>query len=257
MRKLILVFALVLGLASCGNAFRDFPDKSSDAYYIDQARIFLDQFKFDEAIAKITPVLVTQPRNPSVVEIAMLAHAGRAGLRVLDLILELGSSSDTFFMIFAQHFPNADDDDVADMQRAVEILEAYEPDHLNRTSQFNLIGMFLYYGRIGVTLNRYAYVNNVLSATFDHCSSTDLPDTALTNIVQSLPKALDSASGIGTGGVSDALDGLTSEPTIQQFLGNENAVCPADDTPCSLMRSLIGEGDLNIGLGSGVLTPCP
>jgi len=251
---------LILGLGSCSNAFRDLPDKSSDQYYIDQARIFLNEFKFTEAIAKIMPVLESQPRNPEVVEIAILAHAGRAGLRVLDLILELGSDSGSvsFFKIFAQHFPNADDDDIADMQTAISILETYEPNEVVRSSELNMIAMFLYYGRIGVVLHRYAYEDNVLSPTFNQCSTTDLPDVDLTYIVQSIPKALNASSYISDAdGVSSALSALTDLPEIQFFIGSEESVCPTNQAPCQSMRSLIGEGALNIGLGAGVAASCP
>jgi hypothetical protein len=244
-------------LGACSNAFRDFPDKSSDAYYIDQAEIFLNQFKFAEAIDKITPVLATQPRNPKVVQIAMLAYAGRAGLRSLDLITELTDGSSNFFTIFAEHFPGATDVNVSDMNKAIEILEAYEPDATQRTTELNLIAMFLYYGRIGVVLHRYAYVNNVRSPTFNQCSTTDLPDAALTLIVRSLPRALDSTSGLGSGGLADALNSLTSEPLVQAFVGSENSACPTDTTPCQSMRALIGEGDLGIGIGTGPVITCP
>ncbi|MEO5666851.1 MAG: hypothetical protein ABIR96_02205, partial [Bdellovibrionota bacterium] len=201
MKKMFLSLLIIAGLGSCSNAFRDFPDKSSDQYYIDLAQIYLNQFKFTEAIAKITPVLGTQPHNEQVVQIAMLAYAGRSGLRVLDLILALGSdvSTSSFFRVFAEHFPDADDADIADMQSAIDILEDYQPDPTLRNSELNLIAMFLYYGRIGVILHRYAYVNNVISAGFDQCDTTDFPDAALTNVVQSVPKALNSASSLGTG----------------------------------------------------------
>jgi len=259
MRHYILTLILSFGLTSCSNAFRDFPDKSSDQYYIDVAKLYLNQFKFTEAIEKILPVLETQPRNAEVVEIAMLAYAGRAGLRVLDLILTLGSDSgsSSFFRIFAEHFPGATDDDIADIQAAIDILEGYESDATLRDSELNLIGMFLYYSRIGVTLNRYAYDGDTILPSFDQCDPADLPDAPLTQIVQSVPKALTAASNLSSGGVSDALDGLTSTPAIQAFAGDEDAECPADAAPCQRMRSLIGEGALGIGLGSGVAAVCP
>jgi hypothetical protein len=259
MKRIYSVLALLLALSACSNSFRDLPDKSSDQYYIDQAQIYLNEFKFTEAIEKITPVLATQPNNAQVVQIAMLAHAGRAGLRVLDLILELGSdtATSTFFRIFAEHFPGSDDDDVADIQTAIDILETYQADATLRSSELNLIGMFLYYSRIGVVLHRYAYVNNVISPSFDQCSTTDLPDAALTYVVQSVPKAMTAASNISSGGVADALTSLTSAPEIQAFVGSETSTCPDDSQPCQSMRSLIGEGSLGIGLGSGAPAVCP
>jgi hypothetical protein len=259
-RRVLWIVGLFFLLGSCSNAWRDFPDKSSDQYYIDQAKIHLNQFEFDKAIERISPVLAKYPKNTEVVQIAMLSHAGRAGLRVLDLILALASdvSSSTFFRIFAEHFPNADDDDVEDLMRAIEILETYQLDAALRNTEFNLIAMFLYYGQIGVILHRYAYVNNAIWAQFDQCNLAHMPDDALTFVVQSLPKALSASSNLsGSGGVSGALDALTSAPEIQAFVGAENATCPTDNAPCQSMRSLIGEGDLGIGLGSGVPVACP
>ena len=258
--KLTLIFAAFFGVTSCSNALRDFPNKSSDSYYIDLARIDLNAFNFTGAIDKITPVLTSQPQNEDVVQIAMLAHAGRAGLRVLDLILALGTdaSSSTFFRIFAEHFPNASDASVADVQKAIDILESYQIDPANRDTEMNLIGMFLYYSRIGVVLHRYAYVNNVISPSFNQCDVTNLPEAAVTSIVQSIPKAINSAAHISNaGGVSSALAALTNLPEIQAFLSQGSATCPASSVSCQSMRSLIGEGSLGIGLGSGNATVCP
>jgi len=265
--KMILLSLLLPCLAlfgSCSNVLRDFPDKSSDDYYVSLAQIYLDQFKFDKAINVITPVLANQPKNYQVVKVAMLSYAGRAGLRVLDLILSLTDlSGSTFFRLFSEHFPGANADTISDMKMAVSILEAYESDPAARTSEFNVIGMFLHWGVLGSTLNGYGYnSNNTPAAGFDACDILDLPEVANTDVVQSLSKALEASSNIsGNGGITSALDALLSAPELSAFTNSQETVCPGvaanDVQSCDGMRALVNEGSAGIGIGAGVVTPCP
>lgn len=250
-------------LGNCSNALRDFPNKSSDQYYIDQAQIYLDQHKFDEAIDKIMPVLQTQPQNQLVVKIAVLSHAGRAGLRVLDMVLSLANmSGSTFFKTFAEHFPNADESTISDINTAVNILETFENDPAARDSELNLISMFLYFSVIGVHLNAYAYeADNVLDSSFNSCSTVDLPDEQNSVIVQSTAKALEASEHISdSGDISDAMSDLFENPLLTPFANAQETECPGvnndENLACEGMRSMINEGSANVGLGSGAATPC-
>jgi hypothetical protein len=261
--KWVFLFSFFL-LGSCSNAWRDFPNKSSDDYYLSMAEIYLDQFKFSEAIDRITPLLASQPENPKVRKIAMLSYAGRAGLRVLDLILELADvSNSTFFRIFSEHFPGANANTVADMKMALSILENYEDDPALRTSEFNLIAMFIHFGVIGSTLNFYGYLpTNVPKPGFDACSVLQFPHAAATDVLQNLSKAMKVSSYIsGSSGVSSALSSLFSAPQLAPFTNALNTVCPGgtlqEITSCQGIRALINEGAAGIGIGSGALTPCP
>ena len=260
--KSILTLLLLSGaLLSCRNAYRDFPDKSSDDYYTDVAENYLDQFNFSKSLEYILPVLASQPTNERVVKIAYQAYAGRAGLRSADLILELTDGSETFFTVFAQHFPESDADSIADMDAAVAILEAYEADPSERTAEMNLHAMFLYYSQLGVTLNANAFdSDNEVEAGFDACDDSLLSDEDLQRIVRSIPRAIESASGVDET-TADLVDSLNSNPVLATFVTTQNSVCPgviaADVAACAGMRALINEGDSGIGIGAGVVTPCP
>jgi hypothetical protein len=261
--KNLSIMTLLLFFGSC-NVWRDFPNKSSDSYFLDQAEIFLDQFKFDQAIEKITPLLITQPKNPRVIRIAMLSYAGRAGLRSLDLILGLTDLGDkTFFMVFAEHFPGATITSVNDVRKSVEILENFQANPALRTEDMNLVAMFLYFSLIGVNLNYHAYnSNNELIGSFSACNAS-FTDEANTDIIQGLAKAIDMSSYLGSGGFSGALNSLTSVPIVGNFLDASDVICPGADPDeeqtCGLMKFLINDGHTNqVGLDFGQAGgPCP
>ncbi len=248
-------------LLSCENAYRYLPDRSSDAYYIDEAKKNLGQFKFTKALEFILPVLAKQPTNVEVVKIAYKSYAGRAGLRSADMISELGSGSDGFFAIFAKHFPGADEDTLSDITAAIEVLENYQTDPALRDIEMNLHAMFLYYSKIGVVLNYRAFdANNVVEAGFDACDDVVFPDEDLQSIVQAFPRAIDAASGVDETTAS-LVESLNSSPLLATFLNTQESECPgtiaADVAACLGMRALINEGDSGIGIGAGALAPCP
>ncbi|NCN39789.1 hypothetical protein GW916_00935 [bacterium] len=261
MRFLGTSLVLIMGLMSCQNLYRDLPNKSSDAYYIDKADYHFGRFEFDKALEFILPVYATQPNNLRVVKLAYGSYAGRAGLRSLDMITELGSASDGFFAVFAKHFQGADDDTVADVEAAIAILEGYSDDPAERDVDMNVQAMFLYYSQLGVVLNNRAYdSDNEVLGSFDACDDTDLPDEDLQKIVQAIPRAVDAASGVDETTAS-LVDSLNSNPLLSTFLTTQDAECPgaiaADVTACLGMRALINEGDSGIGIGAGALSPCP
>lgn len=253
--RLFLFTSLVCGLLSCGNILRDMPDKSADSYYIDLAQQALDREDFDEAVARITPVISGNPSDEVALRLGIRAYAGRAGLRILDFSLAMADSGgDTFFTIFAKQFQGADDDDVADMQSAIDLIEGFETDATLRSADLNLLAMFVYYGNIGVILNNRAFdTNNELVVTFDACSGTDLPSEDAQSIMQSLPKAIDSTSGVDER-AGAAVESLNNSPAMAAFLNAENAECPGADlaaqTRCAALRSLVN-GDAGIGLNTG------
>lgn len=260
-RRLFFSLSLVVGLFSCGNILRDMPNKSADSYYMDLAKQALDREDFDDAIARITPVLQSNPTDEEVVRLGIRAYAGRAGLRILDFSLAMADSGDdNFFTVFAKQFQGADDDAVADMQSAIDLIEAFESDATARSAQVNILAMFVYYGNIGVVLNNRAFdTNNELVATFDACDGTDLPSADAQAILQSLPKAVDSASGVDERAAS-AVSALNDSPEMAAFSSAQNAECPGVDlqgrTLCAGIRTLVN-GDASIGLntGGGVCPP--
>lgn len=260
MRFVFLVCASLM-VGSCANVLRDFPNKSSDDYYLDLAKQHLNNLEFDEAIARVTPLLATRSDEEEVIKLAAEAYAGRAGLRTFDFILELSSGEENFFTLFAQHFPLADEDDVTDIETAIGLIEGFEDDPTQRSAQLNVLSMFLYYSHIGVVLNYRGFdTTNSRATGFDACDTNDLPEGDNQDIVRALPKAIDSASSLDDA-ASDLFSAFAANPALAAFLSSQSAECPgtvaADITACAGMRALINEGSAGIGIGAGAVTPCP
>lgn len=259
---LALSGVLALLCASCGNVFRDFPEKDSDSYRIDATRNALDAENFDNAIAEISPVLTAQPKNSEVVYLASVAYAGRAGLRILNLFSEIANAAATtgILTIFAKHFTAASTDDLADFESAVSIVQAYSDFAMDRDTDLNFYAIFLYYARIGVILNHYAFDNSVaLRSNFKAChtvedlvgASTGIPNAMLDKIYISIPRIVDIVNTIALGSQFGGLTNLSALPTLPK------AALPCSATPnnvnCLAVRSLVNVGPSSggIGLGSG------
>lgn len=253
---------LALMCASCGNIFRDFPERTSDSYRIDAARNALDANNYDNAIAEITPVLVHQPQNPEVVYLASVSYAGRAGLRILDLFTEIvdAAATDGILTIFAKHFTAATADDLADFESAVSILQAYSDTATDRDTDLNFYAIFLYYARIGIILNHHAFDDDVtLRSNFKAChtvkdldgASTGIPNPSLDKIYISIPRIVEIVNAIALGSQFGGLTDLGALPTLPR------TALPCSATPnnanCLAVRSLVNVGPSlsGIGLGSG------
>jgi hypothetical protein len=258
LRPALLAFLLLAG--SCANVFRDFPDKNGDAYLLAKARQHLDLYEFDRAIEAVEIVRKRHPDDQDVVNLSIVSYAGRAGLRSLDLLFELTDIGDsTFFRIFAEHFPKARASDVSDMEKAVSLYEGLTDDADERDAEQNLLGLFLYMGRIGVILNHYGYDdNNAQLASFDACDELLLPEVDNQRIMNSVPRLLETAGGLdSSNGLGEAIQDLVSSPLLSVFAASRDTDCPTDNVGCEGIRSLIEEGSAGIGIGAGVLTPCP
>ena len=260
---LIAAGVIVGTLSGCHNMYRDFSDKSSDSYLIFQAKSYMDALDFDSAITSITPVVASQPTNEEVAYIASASYAGRAGLRILDLFSKLASelSSKSILQIFAEHFPGATDTTVADIESATRVLEAFSPRASGRSPSLNFYALFLYYSRIGVILNRYAYDStSTLRTNFTACNTQDTPDAAETGIpndmidriMTSIPRVLDAASGAtGGGSTTNALSSASLPPELSSF---SPIPCSTDsnDVRCLAGRTFVNIGrPTGIGLGTG------
>ena len=265
--KFLLIALTLFSQNSCINWFRDFGDKSSDNSWYYNAKRAFDDLDFDTAISQITPVLESQPRNEDVVYLAAASYAGRAGLRILDLFLTIASDAATksMFQMFTEAYPRADDDDIADIESALEILEDFEPLAENRSNAMNFFALFLAYSRIGVILNRYAYdEDNALRDNFNACEEVDdfdavttgLPYAMLDRVMTSIPRIVDAMRGIS--GEGAAFDALSAVSFAAEF--------PLDPYPCVdavglhlvsclAVQTLINTGPPS-GLGSGLGAIC-
>jgi hypothetical protein len=261
----------VAGLGGCANAWRDFSNRSSDDYKIAEARKALDRLDFEGAIVNIDPLLARRGDEEEIAYIGSAAYAGRAGLRILDLFAALSSDlgTKTLFTIFAQHYEGADDDDAADMETAISILENFGPRAADRSGNLNFYALFLFYSRIGLTLNRYAFnPSNMLRANFSVCHAaedldgavTGLPNPMVDRIMTSVPRILETIPAIGAG--SGLPNGAIDTTVLDTLFGGaapfDPIPCASDQTnlSCVAARILIANSDIGLGTNDPI-TPIP
>lgn len=260
LRLLSLISAVAL-LASCRNLYRDFGDRTSDDYLIAQARYQLDAYDFDAAIQSITPVLSSQPTNVDVVYLASAAHAGKAGLRVLDLFAAIGSegSSKGLIQLFAEHYAGADDTTVSEMEAAYSIVEAYDSNPATRGARLNFYSVFVLLSRMGAVSARYALLSDgTLNSDFNNCQEsesaigdTGIPSSAIDIVVDSIVKLPNTISYSGStqfGSMASSVSGLLLVAPAQ------TCVALPGDNMCLVARSILGTGidDSPSGIGFNV-----
>jgi len=255
----------IFTLGSCRNAFRDFGDRTTDEFLIQQTRYLLDEYDFEGAIVTITSVLASQPNNPEVVYLAAASHAGHGGLRILDLFSAIASESSTkgLIQIFAEHFPAADDDTVDEIDAAISIIENYDDDPTTRDPKLNFFTVFLLFSRMGAITSRYALDENAeLNTDFNNChreanltGATGIPNEKIDSMIDAFLKIPLTIANSGSSQFSSISDSLSAFP-----LTAPSASCAAAETAgidaageeqamCLLMRLIVGTGADDGGIG--------
>ncbi len=262
--------ALVV-LGGCANAYRDFTDKSTDRYIIDQAKQSLDALKFDETLTQILPLFERRPTDPEIAYLASAAYAGRGGLRILDLFMALASElgDKKLFEIFAEHYVGADEADIADLESAVSVLERYGATAIERNTDMNFYALFLYYSRIGIMLNRYAYdAAGSKRGNFRVCHTqesvegamTGLPHAAVDRVMTTIPRIVETIPFVGGSGIAEgALDmSALGEFPREAYPCAEHAdltqLLDEGTQKCLAVRVLVGSDQL--GLNTGEASGC-
>lgn len=269
--NILLIFTLI----QCSkNIFRSTSDEKADSYRIDRARKEIDKENFDTALEYIVPVWERRQTEPEIAYIAANAYAGRAGLRIINLFDSLASdiSTKTVLEIFSEHFTDASLQDVNDMESAIGCIENAGNRASLRNSKTNFFALLVYWARIGVNLNYYAYADsNVKEAGFNACTTTvDLggPDTGLTEsitdrLLVTFPRIIDTAAYVsGSGSDFDAILAANLPAGITTISSFDAFPCPgnnvAEKTACAAVRSLVNEATVGLGTAGGaVCAPAP
>lgn len=258
--QIILMFG-ILFLGSCDNWFARYADVNNEQYRIDMAERMIDELDFDSAIDYIEPVLDNKPNNKRVVYLAAAAHAGRAGLRVLELFLAIGEElgDKTLLQIFAEHFVEVSEDDLADIEDAVTIIEDYGATASERDSTLNFFALFLYYSRIGVILNYYAFLDASidLDPSWDAClidAANGLPEEEIDKLMNTLARVVDTTNEIASSG--GAFAGLTDmDMSSFNTFPMDPIPCPgagADALLCTAVRNLMNDGTIGLDTGAAI-----
>ncbi len=259
--KNIFLFLGFFTVVGCSNVLREVGNRSSDEFLIFQTKQYLSEQNWDLAASTIAPVKITQPTNEEVFYLSASAYAGRAGLRVLDLLTTIASDGGTksLFTIFAEHYPGADEDTIADIESATAVIEAFSATAAGRSSEMNLFAVFVFYSRIGAALATYAFNSEgVVRENFTACHTVDdfegvmtgLPDDMVDNISTSIPRVVDALSGVTVeGGAIDAI----RDVSLPDSLTTTPLPCSSDPTNvnCLLTRNLVNLGPLSGGIGLG------
>ncbi len=258
---LFLVLPLVT-TAGCDNLYRDFSHKTSTDYLLYEAERDIDNLRFTRAIRNLDEVLRRHPNYSQAKYMNSIAHSGRAGLRVIRIFETIqDSGSANLFLTLANSFELVDDDNLEDFATAVEYLEDIAPTSLERSSDQNFYALFLYLGRVGAVLNRYAFdaSNLILAATFSACHTveakaapkTGIPDDGIDVIMTMIPRITDTVDRLSEQGSFDLID-ITALQAVGTF-GYDPIPCSvdSDDPDCLAVRTIINNGSTGIGLGTG------
>lgn len=260
--KTIAAVGLTIMLSGCKNLYTDFGSKTSNDYLLYEAEKDLDALRFDSAINNLDVVLARVPDDSYARYMKSVAHSGRAGLRVVQIFETLSSSgSASIFQILAESFHTINDFRLDDFKVAVDSLEYFSTDPGDRTSEQNFYALFLFLGRIGAVLNRYAYDNNnaLLSTTFSACHkvvdksavTTGIPDDAIDIIMTMIPRITDTVQKLSEQGSGNLFD-VSSLQALGVF-SYDPIPCSADSNApkCLAIRTIINNNSTGLGLGTG------
>lgn len=253
---------LLCTLMGCKNLYQDISHRTSTSYLLYEAERDIDGLKFDRAIRNLDEVLSRVPTHAQALYMNSIAHSGRAGLRVLRILesaQNIGAGS--LFAMLGDSLNRIDDDDMDDFKVATDYLEKLGPMPEDRNSDQNFYALFLYLGRIGAVINRFAYdsTNTLLSANFSSCHTveaksgpkTGLPDDAIDVIMTNIPRVIDTLERLAQQGSNIAID-VSSLQALGTFY-YDPIPCSADpnDLQCLAVRTIINNGSTGVGLGTG------
>jgi hypothetical protein len=225
--RLVLFCISLVFIASCGNRY-DLDKEYGRRARIDDANMFISAGECASAIQAIAPVF-NSPNNDEEVTIVMAsAYACAGGFRMLNLAANLGSIASPFGAVAASMPNNLNDNRLASMYLAVDILSGGNTNlnSWNRSKNINSYMVFLQLGLMGAILNGYGspmstagtQVSNLvysnprnagemtnidscaltaaLSSVSDSYSNSNLNDSTTSNAIASLDSACANA-GIG------------------------------------------------------------
>lgn len=260
--SITLLFLSLTSISGCRNLYSDFSHKTSTDYLLYEAKKDINNLRFNRAIRNLNEVLSRSPLSKSGNYLYSLAHAGRADLRVANIFQSMLDGAGSLFVISSESFNVSTDDDLLDFATAVSALETIAPTPQDRDQEENFYALFLYFGRIGAVLNRYAYsdTNTLLTANFSGCHKvsnkaavkTGIPDDQVDVIMTMLPRVMDTVDRLAEQGVSSLPD-VSALAAFANF-SYDPIPCSANsnNASCLSVRSIINNNATGVGLGTGV-----
>lgn len=252
MKKIIALLSTALLSFSCSNILEPTAKTDTEQAVFFEAKKALNDRNYASAITLLQSLGPTFLSQRNVALIYASAYSGRCGLEFVTLVEALSNSStDNLFLFLQSTYPGGTDTRIADCLASEAILNGFG-DYTQRLSDENILMGFSSLTKVGTILSRYADVDSdgVTDAAFDHCSTTDFPDSAVREIGTGVANAVLSITSVASDISSGTLEDITSYCALDSSL---NVFCTNTDPNAysalelRVFRQLIGSVDLGIG----------
>jgi len=182
----LLLLGSVLSCSGSVNILETFAKKDTDQAKYFQAKLLIDESKFDEAV---TVLLTTSTEFQAESEYKTLlasAYAGKGGLTFLTLVENIKNASSTrLFPFLLSAFRSGTAANVTNLALAEDVIETISTDPALRTEDENTLMILVSFAKIGNYLSAYMDVadgdGNVDAGFADVCVNADSPGTSIDN----------------------------------------------------------------------------
>lgn len=252
MKKTCFLLLTLFVCSSCKNVLEEVAKKDTKQAVYYEAKLALNNRDYTGAInllQSLGPDFLAQ-RDVSLVYAS--AYSGRCGLEfvnLVDSISNIGSSN--LFLFLMQSFLGGTDQKITDCLASEAIMQSIG-DQTVRVADENLLLGFSSLTKVGTVLSRYADqdADGTADAAFNHCSTTDFPDSAVREVGTGIANAIMSISAVATNISADALADIQSYCALDPSLNN---LCTNTDpnaysaNEVRVLRQLLGSSDMGIG----------
>lgn len=255
LRKISVVLLIVSAsfTTSCGdlNILSEFAKDDTDKALFQAAKIHINNSEWDDAIADFTSMSADYLASREVAVVYASAYAGRCGLDLLALAESMaGTLPSLLFKFLMAQYKNVTVTNRDDCKQAETIIKGIATDPADRTTDENLLMIFLSFSKIGVTLSAHADSGDFdgePDGGWDACVDdvANFPEASVREVGTGLGIALSSLTAIG-GDSSIGSDQGASFSALCADLGGLN---PALDF-CSITDAASYDADQVKGIRS-------
>ena len=238
--RIVSLFLLITSMCftmSCGdlNILSEFAKDDTDEALFQAAKIHINDGEYTDAIADFTSMSADFLAKREVAVVYASAYAGRCGLDLLALAESMaGTLPSLLFKFLMAQYKNVTVTNRDDCKQAETILKAIALDAADRTTDENLLMIFLSFAKIGVTLAAHADsadFNGEPDGGWDSCvdDAANFPEASVREVGTGLGIALSSLTAIG----GDSSIGSDQGTTFTDGCADLAALNPALDF-CSI-----------------------
>ena len=262
---LVLLILLIPLICTCtgSNVLSEFAKKDTNEALLKAAKIHINKSEWSEAIARFGEMTSDYLAQREVKVIEASAYGGRCGLNLVNLAEGLsGTLTSLLFRFLMQQYPGATTTNRDDCVTAETILKSIDTNAANRTTDENLLMIFISFAKIGVTLSAHAdsvLVDGAPDAGWNSCTNnaSNFPDASVrevgTGIALALTSlsAISSSSTIASGQLTNFTDVCTTIASVNASYDFCSVTVASDFTALQLkaIRSLVGANEY-VGIGS-------